>query len=493
MQIFVLALMLGVFAHDSQPGLFNNAAAIDGRWVALIVFLPKLALAGIFWLACRYTRARMPRPSGHKMLKRLERFTTIFRFAALALFGLDLYAGALDHIREALAGPGGNPIILDELLVMLPTLLLGAFSWWAYYPIDRRMREAALITRLDAGMPIHPVWTRGQYLLAQFRHQMVIMLAPLLALVAWREIVDRYGGGTAGGIDVKTILLVAGSGGLLLSAPVMIRHLWDTAPLPEGELRDRLVRLCKTHRVGVRQLLVWRTFGGMINAAVMGLMTPVRYILLTDALLEQVPIAQVEAVMAHEVAHVRKHHLAWLLVVLLAVAGFVMKAWELVIFGGTEYLKASSSPALKSYAERLLNHHDLMTACAALGALATGCAIFGWVSRRFERQADTFAVQHLATHDPPGGTPMTVITHPAIEAMTSALQAVADLNHINTRRRSWRHGSIAWRQAHLQGLVGRRPDKLWIDREVFWIKVAAALVLIGLVVADADLSTVLKF
>ena len=50
----------------------------------------------------------------------------------------------------------------------------------------------------------------------------------------------------------------------------------------------------------------------MINGAVMGAITPVRYILLTDALLETLPRERVEAVMAHELAHVRRHHIFWL-------------------------------------------------------------------------------------------------------------------------------------------------------------------------------------
>lgn len=492
MQVFVLALMLGVFAHDARPSLFHSAAAIDGWLVAVIVVLPKLALGSLYWLACRYTREQIAKPGGRQALKRLEWLTTIFRFLALMLFGLDLYVGALDHIRYLLAGPDGNPIIIDELLVILPTLALAAFSWWAYYPIDRRMREAALIARLDSGKPINPIWTRGQYLLAQFRHQMVIMLAPLLVLVAWREIVDRFGGTTAGGIDTKTILLVAGSGGLLFFAPVMIRHLWDTTPLPDGELRNRLLLLCKTHGVGVRQLLLWRTFGGMINAAVMGLMAPVRYILLTDALLEQIPVAQVEAVMAHEVAHVRKHHLPWLLVVLLAVAGSVMTLWEFVLFGGAEWLEHSVSPQLAGYGQWLTSQQDVMSACAALGALATGCAIFGWISRRFERQADTFAVQHLSIHGSSAAASQPIITQSAIETMAGALQAVADLNHINTQRRSWRHGSIAWRQSYLQSLAGQRTDKLRIDREVFWIKAISAAIVVGLVLMEVDLRDFIK-
>ena len=53
-------------------------------------------------------------------------------------------------------------------------------------------------------------------------------------------------------------------------------------------------------------------------------------------------------------------------------------------------------------------------------------------------------------------------------------------------RRSWRHGSIAWRQAYLLTLIGRPLDALPIDRLIRRTKVAVAVILllgVGAVVA----------
>ena len=61
-------------------------------------------------------------------------------------------------------------------------------------------------------------------------------------------------------------------------------------------------------------MLLWKTFGVMINAGVMGLVAPLRFILLTDGLVERMPVERIEAVMAHEVAHVSKRHIFWLIV-----------------------------------------------------------------------------------------------------------------------------------------------------------------------------------
>ena len=90
---------------------------------------------------------------------------------------------------------------------------------------------------------------------------------------------------------------------------------------------------------------------------------------------------------------------------------------------------------------------------------------FGWVSRRFERQADAFAVRHMAEGEH--------VDADAVGVMTRALERVATLNHVPVARRSWRHGSIAWRQDYLHSLVGTSVDVSPIDRTVTRIKAAA--------------------
>ena len=62
--------------------------------------------------------------------------------------------------------------------------------------------------------------------------------------------------------------------------------------------------------------------------------------------------------------------------------------------------------------------------------------------------------------------------------MQGALSSIARLNCVDPQRRSWRHGSIAWRQSYLQSLAGRPVDRLAIDRVVTRIKLAALLTLV---------------
>ena len=59
------------------------------------------------------------------------------------------------------------------------------------------------------------------------------------------------------------------------------------------------------------EILLWQTNNNMGNAAVMGVVPQVRYILLSDLLLQTMTDRQIEAVFAHEAGHVVHRHIAW--------------------------------------------------------------------------------------------------------------------------------------------------------------------------------------
>jgi STE24 endopeptidase len=196
---------------------------------------------------------------------------------------------------------------------------------------------------------------------------------------------------------------------------------------------------------------------------VMGIAGPLRYVLLTDALLESLSGEQVEAVMAHELGHIRRRHMAWLGVsglaaILLASAGVGWAAWVL------------PWPALRSEAAQSV---------LFLAGLPLAILWIGFVSRRFEWQADAFAVQHLSGARPGAGA--VAVSPDAVVAMSGALEMVARLNHIPRHRFSFRHGSIAARQRRLRGLLGRAADRLPIDRQARVLKVVSGLAFVGAV------------
>jgi Zn-dependent protease with chaperone function len=245
-------------------------------------------------------------------------------------------------------------------------------------------------------------------------------------------------------------------------------------------MRDDLAHLASTAGIGVREIWVWPTDGLVANAAVMGVFPGLRCVMLSDALLECMPREQVRAVMAHELGHVARKHLAWMLPVLLAcwilgalIADPAVRAIYQAFADAAnrgDFVDASMSE-LQSIVQTLALFRD-----AAIVAL--GHVIFGFVSRRFERQADAYAVRLLSVES---GT--AAMSAAAVSAMTGALTSVAFLNHVPVDRPSWRHGSILWRQRYLHSLAGAPVGPLGIDRFVTAICLVALALVAYLVVA----------
>lgn len=495
MQLLIIAMMLCLFAHDQASSLIR--ADLDWPMVLACVFGLKSLLFLLYAFACRLTHKQLLRKDAAKRLRRLERIGGMYRVAVLLLFTLDLHVGLLAKVRLAIAETVHIQrfVLLDELIVLLPTLITLGLSWWAYYPIDRRLREASMMKRFDQGLPVYPMWTRWQYVGSQYRYQVALILVPLLCVFAWSEAAQLAVAGGWFGLtpSVEPALLLGGCVTVFLFAPLLIRLIWDTVPMPEGEVREHLLEMCKTHRVRVRDLLLWRTYGGMINAAVMGLVGPLRFILITDALLQQMPKPHVEAVMAHELAHVKKRHMVSLVVTAIALMGVVETAAVVVLASHGIYLEDANGLTLTTSYESLPlgaggsqlpfldSPEALVTATLAASALVWIVA-FGWVSRRAERQADSFAVAHLARER---GDDVVQPQDSAI--MIGALQQVAELNHIRADKHSWRHGSIQWRQDYLKSLAGSPINRLPIDRQMRWVVSLAVLAVVAIVLVQSQL------
>ena len=480
MQLFILALFIGVHAEELLAHGLAEAWLpwnLRGWSMLAVVAIPKLLLAAAYALACVLTLKQLSRRSVRRPLRRLERFTALYRWAGLIAFYFDLTIGGLEALRQAT----GATIFLNELFIILPPLAMLMWSWWCYYPIDRWIRNAQLISRIDEGLPVYPVWSRRQYMVAQLRYQVALLFVPLALLLALSQTIEEHVPNRVQMIpfDPRPALQLCGAGCIFLLAPVMIRHLWNTLPLPAGPLRNHLAQMCARYRVGVRELLIWQTFGGMVNAAVMGLISPFRYILLSDALLEMVSPREVEAVMAHELAHVCRRHMVWLIgstVALMAASAAV--GWTIIAVI-TKVVIACSPELTPGWT--LPNTDALMMGVSIVGWLLG----FGWISRRFERQADAFAVRHLSISGALPDLPVSSIKVDKASAMTmvNALEQVCRLNNLDRSGRSWRHGSIRWRQQYLRSLVGHHVNTLTIDRQVFWIKFVTAVLLVAAITA----------
>ncbi len=326
---------------------------------------------------------------------------------------------------------------------------LPAYGAWALlvgaeYPAVRRQREMRLLVDLDQGRPIYPPPALKTYWFATLRQRLLFALVPLLLLMLIRDaaVATLWLAGIplTGHLDLW--LFVLGALFVIAVSPELVRRLLPTRPLAAGPMRDRLEALCARTGLTMRDILVWDTDGSMVNAAVVGFLPRMRYVLLSDLMLDSMTPVQVEAVFAHEIGHVKHRHLLWYFVFLagmtLFFAGPVEAGWRAF---------ASAVPAMESLGAPL-------EYAIGLGSLAAILLLFALLSRCFERQADVFAartMQAQAMDAAPTVIPMGTalarrrdLVGPAgAEVFGASLRHAARMNQLPVDRRPAQPGPLA--------------------------------------------------
>jgi len=184
----------------------------------------------------------------------------------------------------------------------------------------------------------------------------------------------------------------------------------DLAPhsVTMGELRDRVFELARQLGVDLKQLYV---MSGRRARLANAFAASGQRVVLTDYLLQKLARREVDAVVAHELAHLRHKHPRGLMLailvptVALAVAATLITSW------------------LGLWQREAPRFWELLFVGSGVGAL-----VFLAVSRRFERTADAEAVR--LTGDP-----------------ASLISALARLTRANLLPRSW-SGRHAWLLTH---------------------------------------------
>jgi len=442
----VMAFALLLWWPEGAPG----RAVLQERYAVLasVVGLPviiALAAQGLCMVAC----TRMRRPGGAAgALAVYHRGTLVLRLAALGGLAAQLLLTAwpamlaeMPVIREV---PG-----LAQLALLIPYLMSLMALWWLLYPVEQASRELA---------PARPRMARWRYVVFNLRHQVLVVALPL-AIIVVAYAATRDHGDWLVGLTGSKWAPDAALGGVAIAvfvfSPLILRRVWATSRLPDGPLRRKLLGLCQRINLRVREILVWHSDGMMVNAAVMGLFPRVRYILLSDTLLEQMSDEEIEAVFGHEAGHVRHHHIPYFLLFALISMLVAAAVIELLVrtCRGPDALWRLSDDAIQ-----------MLGIAAIIPLWGVG---FGWVSRRFERQADVFGAMCAApregngacrlpctVHDgPPPATALAVCASGA-QIFVQALFKVAVLNGIPPSERSWRHSSIAARMRFLTAVGG---------------------------------------
>jgi STE24 endopeptidase len=301
-------------------------------------------------------------------------------------FGVGVFYLGWGRLVQNLLGVVADwPVQLPGAVIgVIPPILAWAGLWWAQYPADRALRERRLMIDFDNGAQLYrppPLW---DYLMSQLRLQVLFTAIPILLILLLHDVVLLV---LWRGFDIKVeksaaegFITFASALAIFMVVPEVLVRVLPTQVLPRSALRDRMEAMCRAHRLKFRDILIWRTENRIANALVMGVVPRFRYVLLSDLLLQEMNDEQVEAVFAHELGHVVHRHMIWYLVflkVLILVLALIAVALET---GFADVRPPAWMPL-----------ELVMTLIGFAGFIVA----FGYVSRRFERQADVFAARTI--------------------------------------------------------------------------------------------------
>ncbi|MEO6435411.1 MAG: M48 family metallopeptidase [Tepidisphaeraceae bacterium] len=489
-RFLLLFLFLIWMAWRAESGGASVLRAADlGMFFGLYLFI-----VGTLGIWSRLLARRVRRASLERGMRYFNRVAFAARTFVPIWFAVGVFQLGWGDAVQRLLGPLRDwPVQMPGALIgVMPPILAWIGLWWSQFPADRALREQTMLVRLDNDLPIFRPPTFWSYLAANLRLQVLFTAVPILLILFVHDVVMivlwRGFGVTTGQSAAEGIITFASAIAVFIVVPEILTRVLPTQSLPPSPLRQRMEAMCTAHGMKFRDILIWRTQNRLANALVMGVAPRFRYVLLSDLLLTEMTDEQIEAVFAHELGHVVHRHMIWylvfmkILILALAVIALVLEAQQ-----GWLRLPRWMPP-------------DLVMTLIGFGGFLLA---FGFISRRFERQADVFAartiqrlegsglfIAHANPHANPdhanlddpttavtatglAKTPSTSIVRPppshvgplGAAIFSSALERVAVINNMPLGPRGRWEGGLSRRLGFVMELIGDAANN-WLHGSI---------------------------
>lgn len=346
--------------------------------------------------------------------------------------GAMLLLAATEYAARQLARhPRGRGLHRIDLSVQLLALML--FSYWVLSSDWVRSQTHSTLCLLPLLLLQFLLWfslgrcvshdgwrQRLSFAALRFRFELLPILVLVIGLDFFQLLAGLWNSEQSTAIPEEVLQLLMAL--VLISIlPLLLVRLWGCRRIHDPQLQQLIQDACRRSGVHITRAYTWprRPFP-FYNAMAMGLLPRTRIVIISEDLVAALSPEECQAVIGHELGHLRYRHLLIYLLLLFAIS---MWASLLVWLSHDVWAPAVSVTAVESI------QVILQVALILLGIRV----IFGLVSRACERQADL----HGAS-----------IT--SFEAMQTALLRVAQLIGQDLDTPSWRHHSIAERVAFLQ-------------------------------------------
>ncbi|WP_146600293.1 M48 family metalloprotease [Novipirellula aureliae] len=236
----------------------------------------------------------------------LEKQLDIFRWLGLGVIVMCL--GGFGLAR----GIDSVPILTDSMLLqsialLTPAVLLAAASWSAEHRYGVRMGY------VDSGIGEH--WSA---ISGAFRSGMAWLIVPIGFLLGVADFVGQLPiqTGTANSILAITSLLF-----LCAGLPWIVSRLFKTEAL-DTATNEWVTSLLENSGLRRTKVARWNTSGRAFNAVIIGFLPPIRTMLISDRLQDELSRTQIAMVVLHEAAHLRRRHVPLRMLAILPAWGF---------------------------------------------------------------------------------------------------------------------------------------------------------------------------
>ncbi|MBD3185035.1 M48 family metalloprotease [Candidatus Poribacteria bacterium] len=365
--ILIAGLTFLFFFTPEHQAEYSSGIGINLLLMAIITFIPAL----LSYVIGKRAIKQLPdeRSQRIRLLRNSRFYAFIFSLFVLAGFIFQVYYLKLplliDHIFSFLKLRN-----LRTMIGIIPLIIALLLTRISIYELEKQVKKTSWKRReflaLNLKLMLIPLIPFGLYLLVGD----IIEQSPLSVRIFF--ITRPY---------FYWIIIISIISIIYIKAPSLIKRIWPSQSLPDGPLRQRIEYIAQKENIKYKDILVWNTAGGRIaNAAMAGLLPYARYIFLTDHLLNNFTIDEIETVAAHEMGHIKYKHALSYLIFSFGYLTFYIFLY-IHIFPFIQRLNLGTT------------YIGFLGAAATLtGFYLYFVFIFRFLSRRFERQADLYAV-----------------------------------------------------------------------------------------------------
>lgn len=398
MHLFFFLIVIVALSCGSLPPADIPIAEAAGATVMMVAAWILLSHVGARMCAIQVRRENIDPVLGADLL---EKQLGIFRWLSLGISVLCLAGFGLARTLDSIPLLEQS-MFLKSLILVAPGIAMTVGTWSAEHCYG------AMLGYTDRSIRtyVRAVWHL-------FRGGIGWLVAPVLLLLGFSDLIGLLpiSSEASGAISAVMIILF-----VALGLPMLIRRLFKTQPLSESD--DAWVRdLMNAVGLGRTGAVRWDTGGRTFNAMVAGFVPPLRTLLLSDRLVDDLPREQIAMVVLHEAAHLRRRHVPLRML-------SILPAW--------------GCGALTS---RLMGEQSWSVAAGSVVGILMTMIILRLVAYRTEYDADVQACE-LAEKMAGSVEHVPVTYEAAAESLSSALMRVT-FDHPSGRKPTWLHPGVA--------------------------------------------------